>query len=104
MKSTQLVVLVLALGLVMSALPSGACSNATIQGSYGFLLTGVNSSGKLAAVVGQITADGHGGLTGSETMSNNGVINSNVALTGSYSINSNCIGTAGKSPTGVPQA
>jgi hypothetical protein len=73
MKSAQVFVLVLAIALVLSAVPSSAaCSNTTIKGSYGFLLTGTNST-SLAAVVGQITADGSGGLTGSETISNNGV-------------------------------
>jgi hypothetical protein len=102
MKS-QLFVPVLLVGLVMSALPSSACSNTTIQGSFGFLLTGANSN-KLAAVVGQITADGKGGLTGSETISNNGVISSNVALTGTYSITTTCTGTATITPSGFPIA
>lgn len=104
MKSAQLFVLVLVIGLVMSALPSSAaCSNTTIKGSYGFLLTGANSSG-LAAIVGQLTADGLGGLTGSETISADGVISSNVALTGSYSIKTACTGTATVMPTGFPTA
>ena len=91
------------LGLVTSALPSNACSNTTIQGSWGFLLTGANSN-KLAAVVGQIIADGKGGLSGSETISSNGVISSNVALTGSYSITTACTGTATITPSGFPAA
>jgi hypothetical protein len=102
MKSSPLFVAVLA-GLVMYALPGSACSNTTIQGSYGFLLTGTNSSG-LAAVVGQITADGKGGLTGSETISNDGAISSNVTLTGTYSIKPACTGTATITPSGFPTA
>ena len=102
MKWSQLFVAALVAGLVMSARPSSACSNTTIQGSWGFLLTGANT--KLTAVVGQITADGKGGLTGSETISSNGVISSNVALTGTYSITTTCTGTATITPTGFPAA
>jgi hypothetical protein len=102
MKS-QLFVAVLVVGLVMSAVPSSACSNTTIQGSWGFLLAGANSN-KLTAVVGQITADGKGGLTGSETISSNGVISSNLALTGTYSITTTCTGTATITPSGLPTA
>ena len=101
MKS-QLFVVVLAMGLGISALPANACSDTTIQGSWGFLLTGANS--KLTAVVGQIIADGKGNLTGSETISSNGVISSNVALTGTYSIKTTCIGTATITPSGFPVA
>ena len=101
MKS-QLFVAVLVVGLAISALPSSACSNTTIQGSWGFLLTGANS--KLTAVVGQIIADGKGGLTGSETISSNGVISSDVALTGTYSIKTTCTGTATITPSGFPAA
>jgi hypothetical protein len=104
MKLMQLFVIVLAAGQLMSALPNTACSNATLQGGYGFVLTGVNSSSTLAAIVGEITADGNGNLTGSETISNDGVISSNVALTGTYSIKSTCTGTAKISPSGFPTA
>jgi hypothetical protein len=104
MKSVQLSVVLLAVGLVMSALPSSAaCSNTTIKGSYGFLITGTNSTA-LAAVVGQITADGTGGLTGSETISNDGVISSSVALTGTYSIKTTCTGSATITPSGFPSS
>jgi hypothetical protein len=102
MKS-QLFVAILVVGLVLSALPSRACSDTTIQGSWGFLLTGANGT-KLTAIVGQITADGKGGLTGSETISLNGVISSNVALTGTYSIKTACTGTATITPSGFPAA
>lgn len=83
------------LGLCLSVYASAACSNATLVGNYGFTLTGVNGSGALTAAVGQLTADGKGNFTtGIETESNAGVINSNVALTGTYSIKTNCTGTA----------
>ena len=82
-------------GLCLSVYASAACSNASLVGNYGFTLTGVNGSGLLSAAVGQLTADGAGNFTsGIETESNGGVINSNVALSGTYSIKANCTGTA----------
>lgn len=104
MKRKEIFVVVLALGLAAVGSASAACSNATLKGDYGFTLTGVNSSAVLTAIVGQITANGAGGLTGTQTMSDNGVISSNVALTGSYAISSNCKGTATITPTGSSAA
>lgn len=86
------ILLCLALSLSISA--SAVCSNATLVGSYGFTVTGVNGSGSLTAAVGLLTADGKGNLTGVETVSDAGVISSNVALTGTYSVKSTCIGAA----------
>jgi hypothetical protein len=103
MKLIQSLVAVLLVALAMSVSAKAACSNATIKGGYGFLLTGTNAT-SLAAVVGQFTADGNGGLTGSETVSNNGVISSSVPLTGSYSINSSCAGNARLSASGLSAA
>jgi len=88
------------LGVVVLAQPCVACSNATLKGNYGFVLTGVNNTPVLTATVGQITADGSGGLTGSETVSNDGAITANVSITGSYTIKKNCTGTATITPAG----
>jgi hypothetical protein len=84
----------LLLGLCLSVYASATCTNATLVGNYGFTITGVNSSGSLTAAVGQLTADGKGKFTGIETVSVAGVISSNVALTGTYAVKTNCIGTA----------
>jgi hypothetical protein len=84
----------LLLGLYLSVYASASCSNATLVKTYGFTVTGVNSSGSLTASVGQLTADGKGNFTGIETVSDAGVISSNVALTGTYSVKTNCTGTA----------
>lgn len=86
--------IVLLLVLCLSFYASASCSNATLLGNYGFTVTGVNGSGSLTAAVGQLTADGKGNLTGIETLSDAGVISANVALTGTYSIKTNCTGTA----------
>lgn len=90
----------LGLAVFIIVQPCVACSNATLQGNYGFVLSGVNNAAALTATVGQITADGNGGLTGSETVSNYGVITSNVSVTGSYALSKNCTGTATIVPAG----
>ena len=84
----------LLLGLCLPVYASAICSNATLIGNYGFTVTGVNGSGSLTATVGQLTSDGKGNLTGIETDSVAGVISSNVALTGTYSLKTTCTGTA----------
>lgn len=84
----------LLLGVCLSMYASATCSNATLVGNYGFTITGVNSSASLMAAVGQLTADGKGNLTGIEAESDGGVISTNIALTGTYSLKSNCTGVA----------
>jgi len=83
----------LLLGVCFSGYALASCTNATLVGNYGFTVTGVNSSGSLTASVGQLTADGKGNFTGIETVSDAGVISSNVALTGTYTLKTNCTGT-----------
>ena len=100
MKSKKLFATTFCVVLIASARAHGACSNATLEGNYGFTITGVNSSLTLAATVGQITADGKGGLSGVQTTSDDGVIASNVTASGSYAIKSNCTGTASITPNG----
>jgi len=102
-KSPLITALTLSLGVVLSAVPGSACSNASLTGGYGFRLIGTNTVG-LAAVVGQITADGNGNLAGSETVSSDGTISASVPVLGSYSIKSNCTGTAMLNPAGMSTA
>ena len=90
----------LLLGLCLSVYASASCSNATLLGNYGFTITGVDATGSLSASVGQLTANGKGNFTGTFTNSTAGVISSNVALTGTYSIKTTCIGTATLTPSG----
>jgi len=90
----------LLLGLCLSVYAAASCSNATLVGNYGFTITGVDSSGSRSASVGQLTADGKGNFTGIFTNSTAGVISSNVALTGTYSVKTNCTGTTTITPSG----
>ena len=80
------------------------CTNLGVQNSYTFEATGtvigtgqVASAGKLTLAV----VSGVGSITGKETLSLDGVIHSNVSVTGTYKINANCTGTAKITPSGL---
>jgi hypothetical protein len=95
-------VFVFALGSAAWALPAGpagACSNATLTGRSGFVITGTDANGP-GVVGGQITADGKGGFTGVETISDNGNITADVSVTGSYMVRANCTGKGQITPKG----
>src|ERR1700731_233123 len=90
--------------LVLSSIGWGqACSNATVVGNYGFQVSGVGQSGDPRASSGQLTADGNGNLTGTETAKVEGVVYTNVALTGTYLIKANCTGKGTWVPTVGPK-
>jgi hypothetical protein len=61
------------LGLMTIARPAAACSNASLKGAYGFSWGWpqemYGASGNEGMVVGQMTADGKGNLSGAETVS-----------------------------------
>jgi hypothetical protein len=104
----HLLVLLIAVPFVLSLTPMGwtqparlspSCSNTTLLGNYGFLVSGT-SVGNPIAIVGQIVADGNGGLTGMETVSDNGAIVNTAPVTGIYKISSKCAGTATITPQG----
>ena len=68
---------------VAIAVPASACSDATMNGVWGYLV---------GSAVGQFTADGAGHISaGSQTVSNKGVI-SKQTFTGTYSVAANCTG------------
>jgi len=69
----------------------GGCTNASLNGTYGFYRTGTTSQGPLAAL-GTITYDGNGVASGHQTISRNGVFQ-NVASQGFYQVNLDCTGT-----------
>jgi hypothetical protein len=74
----------------------GSCNNYSLNGDFGFTLTGsrTDSNPGPRAAVGELTADGNGNLSGSETQSNNGTIVTNVTEKGTYTVNSDCSGSA----------
>ena len=68
---------------VAVAVSASACSDATMDGVFGYLV---------GSAVGQFTADGAGHISaGTQTVSNNGVI-SKQSFTGAYSVFANCTG------------
>ena len=80
------------------------CSNATLNGSYGFYRTGTiplpdGSRGSLAAVGIQFF-DGNGNMTATQSISRNGVFTFDVVGTGPYEVAEDCTGK-GFSESGV---
>jgi hypothetical protein len=67
----------LAFGSVTWAQAIG-CSDATLTGNYGILLTGSDSSGNSLVMGGRVTADGKGKLVGVWTQNIEGVVTNNV--------------------------
>jgi hypothetical protein len=71
---------------------SAACSNATLNGVYGYYHGRPDGVSGQRALVGQMIADGKGNLSGSWTTSLNGTISTGT-FTGTYLISKNCTGS-----------
>ena len=86
--------IVLAIFALSSTAWGATCSNASLNGTYGFLHDGTDSNGAPAtAAVSQITFDSTAGtFTVETTASHEGVI-ATESLTGIYTVASNCTGT-----------
>lgn len=92
-KKTILLAVALLFVTMLAAAPSSAtCSNATLKGTYGYSHGRVGGEPAVKYVVGQITADGTGSLTGLWTMSDTGTISAGT-FTGTYSISKDCTGS-----------
>jgi uncharacterized protein (TIGR03437 family) len=81
-----------------TAAPGGSatCGNGSLSGTYGYVLTGAESSAGrsfLYSNSGQLFADGNGNLTATALVNLGGTFSS-VSGTGTYSLASNCQGTA----------
>jgi len=70
------------------------CSQETLKGSYGYVLTGLIAGDGRVAAVGLTAFDGKGSLTAQDTVSTNGAIRRGRIGTGSYTVNPNCTGSA----------
>ena len=67
-----------------------ACSVKTLNGSYGFYRNGTTSTGPLAAL-GILVFDGNGSVSGSQSISRNGVFTFDVEiLPGPYEVAADC--------------
>jgi hypothetical protein len=75
---------------------ASGCTNASIAGAYGLTATGTifgpNGTHSGIALVGRTVYDGHGGLTGTQTDSQDGSIE-RFTLAGTYSVQPDCTGT-----------
>jgi hypothetical protein len=83
---------------------SAACSNSSLNGTYFYWLTGslaVGTGVASYAELGKLVADGQGGISGQSNASTGGVLQS-FSLSGSYSIQANCIGTLSLSVNSQP--
>jgi hypothetical protein len=83
------------------------CSNATLQGDYGILVSGIRGAGpgRTESFVGTAihTYDGNGGFTGIDN--SHGQLTGAVRdrqVTGTYEVNADCTGTATLIIPGVP--
>jgi hypothetical protein len=69
--------------------------------TFALNLTGILIGTGEVAYVGQVTLDGKGGLSGTMTLDLNGTVDNGVPITGTYTANSNCTGTATVTPSGL---
>lgn len=82
---------------------STGCTDATLQGNYGFVWTGIGTEHFIThgptnapfAAVGLGAFDGAGTFSGSFTASGNGSVSTNVPFSIPYSVSSDCIGVMG---------
>lgn len=72
------------------------CSDATISGTYGFIITGTvapKGVGVPYATVGHFTSNGKGKIAGAATTGEDGQFAIDIPFTGTISISANCTGT-----------
>jgi hypothetical protein len=91
---------ILALLMGLSVLPAAAddkgCSDASLKGDYAYAVNGTSLTIQPVgpvAILGKITADGKGSFSGSINGSIAGIILTDVPITGTYGVASDCTGT-----------
>jgi hypothetical protein len=94
MKLLKISSLVLLLAATLGVIPAfgSTCSTATLNGVFGFINAGYDSSAEHGASVGQITYDGKGKVSGALTHSHTGTV-STLTFKGTYSVSKNCTGS-----------
>lgn len=93
MRFQTITVAILTFSSMIAVRPASAvCSSATLTGIYGYYHGRPGGGATVTAVVGQITSDGKGNLSGLWTMSSNGTI-TRGSFDGTYSVAANCTGT-----------
>lgn len=79
------------------AITGGQNNNSLLQGSYAFIFRGFDKDGAVA-MIGTLTSDGNGNLSGSEVINRISGVAPTATVTGTYEIDSNTTGT----PNGTP--
>ena len=94
---------ILYVGLVpmARAQDEGGCSNASLQGSYGFQRQGFNPAVGHVGGIGVITFDGNGNLSGVQTNVAETTGVSRNTFSGTYEVNPDCTGSAVSGSTTV---
>ena len=72
------------------------CSNRMLSGDYSYAINGITPTTPgfpPFAILGKITADGNGSFSGSINVNLTGIIITDVPVTGTYSVASDCTGT-----------
>lgn len=69
------------------------CSNTTLKGTYSATITGT-LGGAPFAELDLVTSTGNGTFSGTGTVSENGVISTGVPVSATYTVNSDCSGSA----------
>jgi len=85
---------------VAAAQGTATCTDKGVKHTYSMELTGTDLSIGQVAAVGQLVLNGKGSISGTVTLSLYGTIVNDVSVTGTYSISSNCTGTATITPSG----
>ncbi len=95
--------MILIAAIAVPAASAATCSNATLNGVYGTVESGLNGSLEPSASITQLSLDGAGNMTGTVTKSSDGTIITYTS-TGTYQVNSNCTGTlTGTNQDGVDE-
>jgi hypothetical protein len=73
------------------------CNMTSVTGNYGFLMTGWNNTSGTTlpvATSGRLSFGGNGNIRGTSTTSVSGTLSQPAAMTGTYTINTDCTGAA----------
>ncbi|MGA3092094.1 MAG: hypothetical protein ABSD75_26095 [Terriglobales bacterium] len=98
----RVLVLSIVSAIAFSVMPSASaqgCSDRSLNGSFGYTVTGtiVQNSGPLVAgpfvAVGRIVFDGKGRVSTVRSLNDDGIVLQNDSGTGTYTMNSDCAGT-----------
>ena len=91
MTKTSIVIMTIFCASIAFANDDKPCTNATLNGAYGFLRNGHAVADSYITAVGVVTFDTIGNMTGHEALSTNGVF-SHADIQQKYAINTDCTG------------